>query len=58
MSIWRKALYSREPHFGSQAVAGELIELHPHALLEASLGHHEGDMGFKGEVAAEGMDAA
>ena len=51
-------MYSREPHFGSQAVAGELIELHPHALLEASLGHHEGDMGFKGEVAAEGMDAA
>ncbi len=61
--IWRKAiarpsqgLAEQVTPFGGQAVAGELVDLHPQVVFEAAFGHHQVDMGFKAEVAAEGMD--
>lgn len=43
--------------FGGQAVACELIDLHPGILSQAAFGHHQMNMGFEAEVAAEGMDS-
>ena len=42
--------------FGGQTVAGDLIDLHPSIFSQTAFGDDQMNMGFKAEVASEGVD--